>query len=208
MKRLESARQLTITQKKEWGEIFSGLETRNRYAVLDDLGNELYAAAEHSGSLLARLFLKGLRPFTLELRSLDGMPVLRIQRSFRLYFHEIEVADGSGRTLGTVARRFALLRRRYAILDAQGVERFSLFGPLLRPWTFWIERAALPGAPDSQPRGRDGKIAKKWSGLLKESFSAADQFGVEFPQGAEASEKVLLLAAVFLIDFVHFENRH
>ena len=52
-----------------------------------------------------------------------------------------------------------------------------------------------------------GKITKKWSGGMKEVFTDADNFAVQFPSGATEAQKAALLGAVFLIDFVHFENR-
>ncbi len=52
-----------------------------------------------------------------------------------------------------------------------------------------------------------GKITKKWSGLMKEGFTDADNFGVMFPADWDVESKALLLGAVFLIDFVHFENK-
>lgn len=52
MERLSSVNGLVISQKKEWGEIFSGFETKNKYAVLDTSGNELYIALEEKGSSL------------------------------------------------------------------------------------------------------------------------------------------------------------
>lgn len=52
-----------------------------------------------------------------------------------------------------------------------------------------------------------GKITKKWSGLLKEGFTDADNFGVTFPNDWPNEQKALFLGAVFLIDFVHFEDK-
>ena len=49
-------------------------------------------------------------------------------------------------------------------------------------------------------------ITKKWSGLGKEMFTDADHFGVEFPERADIALKAVLLGAVFLIDFAHFED--
>ena len=51
-----------------------------------------------------------------------------------------------------------------------------------------------------------GTITKKWSGLLKESFSDADNFGITYAPEWDVKLKALFLGAVFLIDFVHFEN--
>ena len=52
-----------------------------------------------------------------------------------------------------------------------------------------------------------GKITKKWSGLLKETFTDADTFGLSVDADTKPEHVVLLLGAVFLIDFVHFESK-
>ena len=39
-----------------------------------------------------------------------------------------------------------------------------------------------------------------------EGFTDADNFGVSFPAEWDKNVKALFLSAVFLIDFVHFEN--
>lgn len=205
MEQLDVARQLTIVQKKEWGEILSGFEGANRYKVLDEQGNEIYAAVETGGSMLLRWLLRALRPFTIEVRTPDGTPLLRVSRPFRFYFHEASIEDASGRPLGTIRREFAVLTRRYAIHDATGQQRLELHGPLLRPWTFLIRAASASGAAPLVPG--EGKIAKRWSGLLKEAFTDSDHFGIEFPEGLDGAHKALLLGVVFLIDFAHFENR-
>ncbi|OIO03294.1 MAG: hypothetical protein AUJ51_04850 [Elusimicrobia bacterium CG1_02_56_21] len=58
MEKLKTAEAVIVRQKKEWGEILTGFETKNKYAVLDTSERQLYWAAEE-GSTLARLFLKG-----------------------------------------------------------------------------------------------------------------------------------------------------
>jgi uncharacterized protein YxjI len=196
VEQLSSIGGLVVCQQKEWGEIVTGFETRNRYAVSDESGRGLYLAAEQEGSTLLRWFLKALRPFTIAILKPDGQPVLRVTRPFRFYFHRAEVADWQGTQLGAIERRFSILRRVYSVFDNSGREIYRLFGPLLHPWTFEIR----------SDRGEHGKITKKWSGLLKEGFTDADNFGVVFPADWGVKLKALFLGAVFLIDFVQFEN--
>ncbi|ABA90256.1 scramblase, putative [Syntrophotalea carbinolica DSM 2380] len=197
MERLTSAEGLVVSQKKEWGEILTGFETRNRYRIMDTQGQDLLLAAEEGGNLLLRWFLKALRPFTVQVRGMDNNSMLRVRRPFRFFFHEAQISDAAGKPLGTIRRQFALLRRIYTVTDAQGRDLCQLFGPILRPWTFQVLQGGI----------EQGKICKKWSGLLKEGFTDADNFGVTFPPGWSNEHKALLLGAVFLIDFVHFEKR-
>ncbi len=196
---LAQANTLIIKQQKEWGEILTGFETKNKYEVVDHFSNPLLEAQEEGDSALAtitRLFLKALRPFTMHLFSPQGAGLFKLTRPFRFYFHELDVSQSNGAPLGKIKRRFALLRRIYSVIDRNGNEIYELFGPLLHPWTFQIKKG-----------GRElGKITKKWSGLAQESFTDADNIGISFPEGIDIPKKAVLLGAVFLIDFVHFEN--
>ena len=197
MDRLASATGLVVRQQKEWGEILTGFETKNSYTVSDTSGGRLYLAAEAAGNPLLRWFLKALRPFTIAVASEEGQEVMRVVRPFRFFFHRAEIFDSQGESLGVVERRFSLLRRVYSVHNRSGEEVFQLFGPVLHPWTFQIRKDGV----------EYGKITKKWSGLLKEGFTDADNFGVTFPAEWDVRMKALSLGAVFLIDFVHFENR-
>ena len=81
---------------------------------------------------------------------------------------------------------------------AQERTDYLLYGPLLRPWTFEIRAGARTV----------GRIVKKWGGIAKEAFTDADTFGITFPANCPSGTKAVLLGAVFLIDFVHFENKN
>jgi hypothetical protein len=197
MERLASANGLVIRQKKEWREAFTGIEHRNQYAVLDPAGGDLYLAVEEGGSTLARLFLRNMRPFTMRLRRPDGTAVLRFEQPFRWWFRELRVFDETHqRTLGTIRRQWSWLRRIYSVRDAGGLEVYRLLGPLRHPWTFEIRQGERVA----------GRIVKKWSGLTREALTEADNFGITFPAGCAPGTKAVLLGAVFLIDFVHFEG--
>ncbi len=189
---------LIIQQQKEWGEILTGFETKNKYAVMNAAGKQIYYAAEVGGNFLVRMFLKAWRPFDIAIVNPGNQIVLNLKSPFRFYFRELHILNPAGQMLGRIVRRFTLLRRRYSVYDAQGRELLELFGPLLHPWTFEIR----------QGEQILGKITKKWSGLLKETFTDADNFGVTFPADWPQEAKAVLLGAVFLIDFVHFEDNN
>jgi len=198
MKDLQFVDSLVVTQCKEWGEILTDFETKNKYVVRTQSGVELYWAAEEGGSMILRWLLKALRPFTMVLLDNDRNVLIRIKRPFRFYFHQASVFDANGELLGRLNKRFSIIRKKYSVFDNEKNEIYQLFGPLFRPWTFIIKND-----------GKEfGKITKKWSGLLKESFTDADNFGVEFPETWDVKLKALFLGAVFLIDFVHFEDKN
>ena len=44
-----------------------------------------------------------------------------------------------------------------------------------------------------------GRVTKQWTGLAKEAFTDADNFGISFPIDLDVNIKAVLLGAVFLI---------
>jgi len=147
---------------------------------------------------LIRVLFESMRPFTICVLEPNGERVLMLNRPFRFYFHKVDILDPNRnmKYLGTIQRRFSILRRKYSVLDDKKVEIFQLSSPILDPLTFVIRMG-----------GRDvGEITKKWSGLLEELFTTADNFGIVFPPETDLIKKSLLLGAVFLIDFVYFES--
>ncbi|CAN7940344.1 unnamed protein product, partial [Ixodes pacificus] len=51
-----------------------------------------------------------------------------------------------------------------------------------------------------------GVITKQWSGLVKEYFTDADNFGVSFPLDMDVHCKAALMACTMLIDYMFFES--
>ncbi len=44
-----------------------------------------------------------------------------------------------------------------------------------------------------------GRIAKQWTGLVREAFTDADNFGISFPMDLDVKIKAALFGACFLI---------
>lgn len=51
-----------------------------------------------------------------------------------------------------------------------------------------------------------GRISKQWSGLLKEMFTDADNFGIKFPLDLDVKMKAVLMGACFLIVSFNFNH--
>lgn len=195
MEKLKAVETVLVQQKKEWGEILTGFEAKNKYAVLDGSNRQLYWAAEES-SVLARLFLKLLRPLSVHILSTEGRLVIKTVKPFRFFFHETSVFAADGQFLGKVRREFAILTKKFTVEDAQGIALYDILSPVLHPWTFKISR-----------NGAElGEIVKNWGGTGKEIFTDADNFSLKFPPEADAGRRAVLLGALFLIDLVYFEK--
>lgn len=191
---------LTVRQKKRWLEILLSFELKNTYEVFDERGTPVLRVQEQGEgllSLLKRLFLSTMRPFDVTVTDVgNGQPLLQLHRPFRFIFHRLEVHTAKGELLGAIQKKWSWIRRIYHIESNGGQLVAELFGPLLRPWTFEVrqgERAL-------------GLVQKKWSGLGKEMFTDADNFGVDLSAISDARLKLLVFAAVVLIDIVHFEK--
>jgi uncharacterized protein YxjI len=191
---------LTVRQKKRWLEILLSFEVKNTYEVFDESGTAVLRVREQGRgiqSLLKRLLLGAMRPFHVLVSDAEtGDPLLDLHRPFRFVFHRLEVRTAQGELLGAIQKKWSLLRRIYHVESRTGQTLAELFGPSLRPWTFEIR----------QNDREVGLVQKKWSGLGKEMFTDADNFGVDLAAIRESRLKLLVFAAVVLIDIVHFEK--
>lgn len=193
---LISAGALVVEQQRSLSEAIIGLERKNEYTVSDAGGRTLYSVDEESGFWM-RQVLGSFRPLVLVVTQTGTNLILfRIEKAFRLWHDRVTLTDSVGRTLGSVVSGFPIPVRWYTVRDHRGATIFRISGAFWRPWTFKIFRGEQPV----------GEIRKKWSGLMREAFTDADTFAAAFPAEIPVSQKALLMAALFLIDIVHFEN--
>lgn len=188
--------ELIVRQEVEHLEVFSGLETQNRYGVLTPDGDRLLYAYEESG-FLSRILLKKHRPLSIHILDNDKELVLTASRSFFWFLSHLHIRDGSGRTIGSLRRRFAVLNRRFELEDSTGKLIAEMRGPLLRPQTFMIYKS-----------GEEiGRITKKWSGIGKEMFTDADTFRVQIDTSkVDRDFAMLMLASALAVDLDFFEG--
>jgi uncharacterized protein YxjI len=193
---------MTVHQIVEFEEAVWGFEVENQYAILDANGAQVMVAAEEGGgcgAFFTRQMLNTARPFVLHVMDPDsGDPLFEVRRPFKLYFDRVEVMDGEGNGIGVVQRRLNIINRIYTLDSFDGETMFTIKGKFWKPWTFdvFYKEEEEPCAT----------IKKQWSGMMQEMFTDADTFGVEWEDDVDGEERILILAAVFLIDFRHFEK--
>ena len=193
---VQAGSRVLVRQIKEWGEILTSFETKNRYGVYADDGREVAYIGEEGGFAGRFLLSPQMRPCTLHVYDAARREIARIEKPFTFYLHEVQLVE-SGRTIGKVERQLAVLSRRFVVTDARGTRMAEIVSPLLRVWTFRV-----------LVNGREvALISKKWSGLGLESFTDADTFGIEFKARLSDDLKKLLVAATMLVDFTHFEKK-
>ena len=195
---LTAYRELHVKQEVEQWEIFTPIETRNRYRIVNPDGGTVLYAYEESG-FWARQFLRTHRPLTLHFLDPDtGQPVLTASRKFFWFFSHLHIHDSSGRSLGSLQARFSFPARRFTLQQGDGQAGMEIRGRLFRPNTFMLKREGAEIA----------RITKKWGGFLKEAFTRADTFKIEFEVSVPHQDLWLLVLAVAIaIDLDFFENR-
>ena len=193
--------QLFVQQRKEWAEILVNWETANKYAVMDSRGKDLGYIGERGTGLMAilkRLFLRSHRPLDIDVLDRTGTAILKLTREFFFLFSDLFVTTGGGTRLGSIHRRFGILQKRYDLQDNFGHVFATVESPIWKIWTFPIL--------DSSGAER-ATIRKKWGGALREMFTDADTYQIDFGVHPWTPEqRAVIFAVAISIDFDFFEG--
>ena len=103
--------------------------------------------------------------------------------------------------LGYVVQEWSIFCPKFRIEDASGHPVLRIEGPFCT--------CSICGDVEFDVISKDGaqkvgKITKQWSGLVREAFTDADNFGISFPMDLDVNMKAVMLGACFLI--VSFTN--
>jgi len=187
-----------VKQRMEPFEMLTGFETENKYDI--NFENGYKAVAMEDSEFFARWCLGSARPFKMHIMFKDNkQEFLTLERPWKFMFHEVKVFEtlNNKKYLGKIKLRCSFCTKEMSIFDDKDQMIYQIIAPFCSFWTFYIETV------DGQ---RVGEVRKKWSGFLKEMYTDADNFGVQFPPNATPNHKAVLLAATFLIDFLYFED--
>ena len=184
-----------------------GFETRNKYRVSDEQGQEIGFAAEQQKGFLGfilRQVLGHWRTFEIHFFSSHREPIFKAVHPFRLFFQRLEVFSPDGQRIGAIQQRFSILSKKFDVEDSTGQVVMSVKSPIWKIWQFPFFQAGHLGSEVHQK----AIIQKKWSGLLNEMFTDKDKFLVEFnDQAMEENMKRVLLAAAIFVDLIYFEKK-
>lgn len=197
---LSNRQNVWIVQRKELAELF-GFETRNKYVILSEDQQPIgYAAEQGKGllGLLMRYIFGHWRRFEIQIFDNDRQLIMRAVHPFRWIFQRLEVVDAQGKFLGAVQQRFSILTKSFDVTGAQGQLLFEVRSPIWKIWTFPFDRQGVTAA----------NVLKRWGGLIKEAFTDADRFLINYalPSMPE-DERRLVLAAGLFIDLQFFERK-
>ncbi|KAJ8300330.1 hypothetical protein KUTeg_021849 [Tegillarca granosa] len=127
--------------------------------------------------------------------------------------HEIAIEAPVGNIVGYVKQECSSWVPRFVIRDSDHNDILRIKGPCCICQGICCTWDQEFPVFSSDEQHEVGKISKQWTGLVKEMFTDADNFGVSFPADLDVRVKATLIGAVFLIDFMYFEqkqnnNRH
>ena len=199
---LTASRRLTVEQRvRHWWEILVDWEQRNEYSISGDGAGLLGSMVEQRrglGAIVGRMILGSHRPLEVVVFGAGDRVLLEITRPFYWVTSSLSVRTAAGRLFGRVQSRLALLHRHYDLYDDSGRVFATIRSPRWRPWTFPILDASGAQA---------AVITKSWAGLLREYYTDADNFGLDFGTHEwTLPQRAVLVAAMISIDYDYFEN--
>lgn len=233
---LKNLDQLHVKQKMETFEAVMGWETKNKYEIMDASAKVLFKAEEESSGC-GRHCIGSERAFNIKLRDSTENEVIQLERpwmsdscccpcclqrmevstpdtdkdpdpyAYVLFVHRffLQISAPPGNVIGFLQQEWDPCVPKFTIRDADDNTIMRIDGP-------WMTYGGFGNNVDftiKEPEGETelGKITKKWTGMMKETFSDSDNFGLSFPATMDVKSKALLLGALFLMDYMYYEGR-
>ncbi|XP_069474413.1 phospholipid scramblase 2-like isoform X2 [Ambystoma mexicanum] len=202
--------QILIHQQVELLEVLTGFETNNKYEIKNALGQRVFFAAEEN-DCCTRTFCGPARSFVMTIIDNMGREVIRLHRPFRCSscfcpccLQELEVQSPPGTTVGYVVQNWHPCLPKFTVQNERKEGVLKISGPCILCSCCADVNFEVKSLDECQAVGR---ISKQWSGFVKEAFTDADNFGIQFPMDLDVKIKAVLLGACFLIDFMFFEQQ-
>ncbi|XP_069831493.1 phospholipid scramblase 2-like [Dendropsophus ebraccatus] len=201
--------QLLVHQQVELLEAFTGFETNNKYEIKNSMGQRVYFAAEEN-DCCTRNFCGAARSFSMTIVDNASREVIRLIRPYRCSaccfpccLQKMEVQAPPGQIVGYIKQNWHPCLPKFTIQNDREEDIFKLHGPCIPCSCCSDVNFELKSLDESSVLG---KVSKQWSGAVKEYFTDADNFGVQFPMDLDVKIKAVILGATFLIDFMFFEK--
>jgi uncharacterized protein YxjI len=190
MGRLLAADRLVISQKAKL------IELTNQYVIRDAEGGELGCVQEEGQSKARKVlrFVTDVDQFLthrLSIYETDGTKLLQMTRPAKLFKSHLRVEDGTGRPVGEIVQENVFGKIRFNLVDPGGQSVGEIKAENWRAWDFAIVDAM--GAEVA-------RIDKKFVGVLKAAFTAADNYVVDLQPSLTGDLRLLTIAAATAID--------
>ncbi|XP_075528164.1 phospholipid scramblase 2-like [Dermacentor variabilis] len=202
--------QLLVHQQIQLMEMFTAWELENKYVVKNTMGQFIFMALEKS-SLGSRCCCGSSRPFEMSLLDYRSVEVLRLYRPLRCdscccfcCLQEMEVHSPPGNIIGSIRQDWSVIFPYLSIRDSGGNVVLRIIGPFCTSSICCNDVVFDITARDGITK--IGQLTKNFNGVFLEAYTDVDNFTVTFPMDLDVKMKATLLGAVFLIDYIFFEN--
>lgn len=171
------------------------IELTNEYSVLDDSGNALGTVVEIGQSGFRKLLrlVSSLDQFLthrLEVRDVDGTPILLITRPAKFLKSKVVVSRPDGTEIGRIEQENAIGKIRFAMrVGARQIG--ELAAENWRAWDFAII---------DETGTEIARIKKTFEGIAKTLFTTADNYVVRIHQQLEDPLRSLVVASALTVD--------
>ncbi|KAF5914570.1 hypothetical protein HPG69_007956 [Diceros bicornis minor] len=203
--------QILIHQQIELLEVLTGFETNNKYEIKNSFGQRIYFAKEDT-DCCTRYCCGASRPFNLKILDNIGQEVITMQRPLRcssccfpcclqevseqLEGDFLEVHAPPGVPIGYVTQIWHPCLPKFTVQNERREDVLKIIGPCLV--------CSCCADIDFEVKSLDeqnvvGKITKQWGGFVREAYTDADNFGIQFPLDLDVKVKATMLGACFLI---------
>jgi uncharacterized protein YxjI len=190
MTALLEANTLVVSQKAKL------IELTNQYEIHGSDGAELGYVQQEGQSRLRKVarFVSSVDQFlTHRLSIYDSAhtKVLELIRPAKLLKSRINVKDGHGREVGDIVQQNVFGKIRFDLVGAHGEKLGQIRAENWRAWDFSIV---------DRDETEVGRIDKKFVGVMKAVFTAADNYVVDLNGQLEGDLRLLVIAAAAAVD--------
>lgn len=201
---LSAVNKIIVEQLVEMMEVFTGIECRNKYKICNALGQQVYFAGENS-ACCNRSIAKSDRAFVMNIVDNAGREVARVIAPQPLKIickgRVADVEAPPGNKVGSIRQTHGCCGRDFHICDHTDAPIYYLSTPCCACGNIEFPVTSLANPV------KIGAITKYKGDFLKEMFTNADTFGVDFPINLDPRMKITLIGATFLVDFMYFEDK-
>jgi uncharacterized protein YxjI len=181
---------LVISQKAKL------IELTNQYVIRDGEGGELGYVQEEGQSKARKVlrFVTDVDQFLthrLAIYEVDGTKILQMTRPAKLLKSRLQVQDGAGRPVGEIVQENVFGKIRFDLVSSGGASVGEIKAENWRAWDF-----AIVDATGTEV----ARIDKKFVGVFKAVFTAADNYIVDLQTSLRGDLRLLAIAAATAVD--------
>jgi len=171
------------------------IEVNSEYAVYDQNGNQIAAVRQVGQSNLKKALrivssLDQFMTHNFQIVDMAGNIQLTITRPAKFVKSRVEVADGAGRSVGTVVQKNVIGKINFN-LEAGGNTIGSINAENWRAWNFSIQDVSGTEV---------ARITKTWEGLAKTMFTTADNYVLQIHSPLQDPLRSLVVASALSVD--------